>query len=139
MAENIQQRTRVDNWPSVLADRIEHWRHVPLIYGESDCLQVCGDVVYHLTGVDYRDVFPKYSSKAGAEEILAAVGGLAALISSVLGQRKHPSKAMRGDVVVASVSEGYVAGICLGAVWAGPTEAGLAFLPMSTAIAAWSV
>lgn len=132
-------RVRVDNWPGVLAARVEHWRHIPMEYGKSDCLQMCGDFVFHLTGIDYRDQFPTYTSKEAAEEILAAVGGIVALITSVMGPRKHPSKAMRGDVIVASVDEGHVAGICLGAVWVGPTSSGLAFLPMSAAIAAWSV
>ena len=131
---------RVAGWPQILADRVEHWRDIPLVYGESDCLQFCADVVQALTGEDHSGSFPAYSSQLGAAKILVEAGGIKPLISAVLGKSKHPSKAMRGDVVVSIGADGMeCAGICLGVNWAGPTESGIGFFSMTAAVAAWTV
>lgn len=111
-----------------------------LEYGKTDCLQFCADVVKAITGTDHLDKFPVYDSQLAAAKILVEAGGLRPLISSVLGDEKPAAWAKRGDVVVCVDSNGdQHAGICLGPVWAGPTEAGLIFPPMTKAIAAWTV
>jgi hypothetical protein len=131
---------RVDNWPLILAERVEAWRTVPLVYGKSDCLQFCADVVKSITGENHLDKFPIYGSRHQAASILIDAGGIRPLISSILGGEKPPSFARRGDVVVALGADGLeAAGICLGAHFANPSDDGLRFWPMTAAIAAWTV
>lgn len=130
---------RVANWPIVLAEVIEEWRYLPLSYGTVDCFQFCGTMYQRLTGVDHLSQFPPYDSREGAEEILAQHGGPQGLIESVLGTSKHPAYAQRGDIVLADFGDGLAPGICVGAHCCTPGPAGLVFVPMKRAVAAWSV
>lgn len=131
---------RVDNWPLALSDRIEAWRTIPLVYGSSDCLQFCADIVKAITGEDHLDKFPAYHSRREAAAILLKSGGMRGLVASVLGEEKPASLAQRGDVVVGTGADGQdVAGICLGATWAGPGPKGIEFRPMAAVVAAWTV
>jgi hypothetical protein len=130
--------TRVVNWQQVLADKIEEWRFRPFDYGSSDCWQFSGDVVLALTGIDYRDRFPRYQSCLQAYRILKGHGGMLGLARSVLGPEKHISQANEGDVVIGNFNHP-TAGICLGVRSAFPGEKGLEFHMTSLAVAAWSI
>lgn len=130
---------RVQNWPLVLAARVEEWRGRPFVYGSADCLQFAGDVVLALTGVDYRDRFPAYGSQDEAAAILAEHGGVAGLLTSLFGQPKPALQAQRGDLVAGDFGLGITAGVCLGVACCAPGAGGLVFLPTASAVAAWSV
>jgi hypothetical protein len=130
---------RVDNWPAVLADKVEEWRGRALDYGHADCFQFAGDVVLALTGLEHRDAFPEYVNRDEATDILREYGGPAGIITSVLGQPKSVGQAMRGDLVVADFGDGPAVGVCLGLHSCTPGIAGLVFVPTNTAISAWTV
>lgn len=130
---------RVANWPSILAAKIEEWRHRPFQYGSADCWQFAGDVILAITGVDYRDRFPKYESCRAALRILAERGGMLGLAESTFGQPKHVAFANEGDVVIGDFGNGLTAGICLGVNSCATGDKGLIFIPTSKVVAAWSI
>lgn len=130
---------RVSRWPDILAAKVEQWRGRALEFGVTDCCQFCADVVLALTGTDHRASFPAYASREEAGTILASRGGMAGLLTSVLGEPKPIAKAMRGDVVAADFGDGLAAGICIGVHCCAPGPKGLVFLPTAYAVAAWSV
>jgi hypothetical protein len=129
---------RVAQWQTILSQKVEEWRNRPFNYGNADCWQFAGDVVLALTGIDYRDRFPKYQSCLQALRILNKHGGMIGLARSVLGQEKHISQANEGDVVIGNFDRP-TAGICLGVCSAFPGEKGLEFHMTSSAIACWSI
>jgi hypothetical protein len=130
---------RVDNWPLILAEQVEAARLRPFAWGSWDCCQFAAETVLALTGVDYRDRFPLYQSADDAQILIAEHGGVQHLLSSVLGESKHPALAQRGDVVMGDFGDGLAAGICVGAHCCAVGQRGLVFMPMSRAVAAWSI
>lgn len=130
---------RVDNWPLILAEKVEEWRFRSFDWAASDCCQFAAEVVLALTGIDYREQFPRYESRQEAEEILTGLGGVPALVTSVLGEAKHSAFAQRGDVVACDFGDGIAVGICLGVECCAPGPKGLVFRPTLTAVSAWSI
>lgn len=130
---------RVLNWPQKLDAKVEEWRSRAFAWGTADCCQFAAEVVEAITGDDKRSLFPAYADEAAARAIIAANGGLSGLASAALGASKHPSRAMRGDVVLLDRGEGELIGICIGSRIVAPGLQGLEFAPMSCALAAWSV
>jgi hypothetical protein len=120
-----------------LATVIDAWRQRPLVYGSADCCQFVGECVLATRGVDYREEFPEYADEAEALGLIASYGSLLALVSDAFGDALHPSRARIGDPVVFEVDGNQVAGICVGVSIAAPSPNGLAFFPMTLAIAAW--
>lgn len=130
---------RVDGWQEKFSGEIVGWLRRPFSYGESDCFQFTASVVSAITGVDYRERFPKYESRETAEDILALNGGASGIVSSVFGEMKPPLHALAGDVIVADFGFGPTAGICVGPRICAPGPCGLIFLDLDHATAAWSV
>lgn len=130
---------RKPNWPAILAEKVEEWRNRPFDWVTWNCLLFPAAMVEALTGIDHRSTFPEFSTKQDALRIVTERGGIEALISSVLGESKAPSHAMRGDVVVCDFGEGITAGICLGLNCCAPGAQGLVFRRTLSAVAAWSV
>lgn len=130
---------RVDNWPLVLNQKVEEWRHVSLEYGGSDCFQFAAEVVLALTGVEHRGNFPRYASRAEAEAIIASHGGVSGIVTAALGASKPVARAMRGDLVFLDVGEGAAVGVCLGVNCCAPGPHGLVFKPTAVSIEVWSV
>lgn len=130
---------RVPNGPLVLAAKVEEWRYRPFVYGKTDCWQFPADVVLALTGVDYRDRFPRYNSCREALLILRRSGGMRGLATSVLGEPKPIALASQGDVVIGDFGRGDTAAICLGVHCAAPAAHGLAFPMTASASLAWSI
>lgn len=92
---------------------IERFVNSRLVYGETDCLQLCAAAVAAQCGCDHRLQFPEYHSKDEAEEILKAHGGLRSLIEGKLGAGLPGHMAQRGDIVLLRIG-GDCAGVCLG-------------------------
>jgi len=130
---------RVHGWPQKLDAKVEEWRSRAFAWGTVDCCQFAAEVVAALTGDDKRALFPAYTDEAEARAIIAAHGGLSGLVTAALGEQKHPSRAMRGDVVLLDRGQGELIGICIGARIVAPGLQGLEFAPMGCALAAWSV
>src|SRR5690348_1866580 len=70
----------------------------PLVWGVRDCVQFAADVVERYSG--RRPQLPKYSSEREAREIIAAGGGLEALVTRAIGPPIHPKDAQLGDIVL---------------------------------------
>lgn len=75
----------------------------PLIWGVNDCVQFAADAVRHYGG--RWPVLPKYASEREALKIIAAGGGLAALVTRELGQPIHLKHAQIGDVVLTAFGD----------------------------------
>lgn len=130
---------RVDNWPMVLATKIEEWRPRRLQYGLHDCFQFCADLHLALTGIDHLGAFPAYHSREEADEILAQYGGAQGLLTFLLGDPKPALHASRGDLIAADFGDGIAPGLCIGVHSCTVGPRGLVFIPTSRAIAAWTV
>lgn len=130
---------RDPRWPQSLAATVEGWRSRAFRWGRSDCWQFVGDAVLAMTGIDYRDRFPKYRTKREALEILAVAGDMKGLADSVWGPAIAPARAGEGDVVLLALDRGPTAGICLGPHCAAAAGRGLLFVPRTCITAAWSI
>ena len=125
-----------DFWLDALHATVEQYRNHPQKWGNWDCCQFAAECVLAMTGVDYRSKFPLYQSEAEALEIIGEHGGMAGLLSSVLGPPVPVARAMRGDIVELP---GNACAVCLGVMCAGTSPIGLRFRPTADALAAWSV
>jgi len=130
---------RCANSLDVLYAKIEEWRTRPFAYGSVDCCQFPADVVLALTGVDFREQFPTYATQEEAAAILATHGGMVGLLTSVLGEPVHVSRAKRGGVIACDFGDGIAAGICLGVKCCAPGARGLVERQTLDAVAAWSI
>lgn len=130
---------RISGWPGVLTARVEEWRHRPFAWGAADCCAFVADVTAAISGENRRSLFPAYATEAEANALLHEHGGMAGLLTRSFGPSKHPSRAMRGDVVMIDVGNGPTACICLGAVSCAMGVGGLVFVPTAAASAAWNV
>lgn len=130
---------RCANWTDVLYAVVAEWAFRPFAYGSVDCCQFPAAVVQAMTGVDFREQFPAYSTQEEAEAILAQHDGMVGLLTFALGESVHVSRAKRGDVVAADFGMGMAAGICLGVQSCAPGARGLVFMPTADAVAAWRV
>lgn len=130
---------RVENWPLILAAKVEEWRALPMAWGSVDCCQFCADMAQALTGTDHRALFPAYSSREEADAIIADAGGMQALLTRALGESKPIAWAMRGDVILADFGDGLAPGVCVGVMSCTTGPRGLVFIPTAQAICAFSV
>lgn len=130
---------RVHDWWGELTTFIRENRHRPREYGVWDCWQFTGAGILVMTGVDYRENFPTYSSLEEGLEILLAHGGAEAMMTELFSEPKHISRAQRGDLVVVDLGEGPAGGLCLGQQTATVSPAGIETVPTLTGLAAWTV
>lgn len=134
--------TRFPDWPARLVSSIEAARERPFSWsGGHDCCTFAADVVLALTGRDFAEPFRgRYSTRAEAVALVAARGGLEAVVTGCLGEPLPTALlAGRGDVVMVETPEGRALGVSVGekAACAGPQ--GLTFVPMSGWLAGWRV
>ena len=136
--------TRCQDWPEILADGLDARAAQPFAWGVNDCCTLACDVVLAMTGVDLMaDLRGSYSDEASAEAILAREGGLAAVaaraaLAAGLGDC-HAGFAQRGDVALVQHGNALAMGVIAGDAVAVPGPDGLAFLPLSAVLRAWSV
>ena len=131
---------RVHDWPERLALAVEAERQASFQWGVHDCCLFAADVVLAITGTDHAAIFRgRYDSEHGAMRLIAGHGSIEALITGLLGPAAHPSRAGRGDVVLADLALGPTLGICLGNECAFKAPEGLLFQPRAVAHLAWKV
>lgn len=132
---------RLPDWPARLDAAIEAARARPFAWGSMDCCLFAADVVHALTGEDHAAAFRgRYASRREAVALLATLGGLEAVLTSVLGPRLAQARqAQRGDVVLTRTPGGPAVGVCCGARAAFAAPTGLTFLPPSAWASAWRV
>ena len=127
------------NRKEIIDALVEDWRGRPLAYGVTDCFQWVATAVHALTGVDYRERFPKYASRDEADAIIGEAGGVAVLLIGCLGDPIPQGRATKGDIVVADFGDGLTPAVCLGLNCCTPSPRGLSFIPTARAVAAWAV
>jgi hypothetical protein len=128
---------RVEKWTVALAAELLAAKDRPFAYGSHDCLQFVAGCVRAITGVDHAAGFGEYTDPA---ELLAEHGGVAGILTDILGEMRHPSEACEGDVVLAEIGGRESAGVCTGAKFAFAREPqGLAWLPRSMLTGCWKV
>lgn len=121
---------------ALLAEFLRENRTRGFSWGTWDCAQFCAEWVKRLTGIDHRAAFGAYQDESAASEVLSAHGGLTALVSAVF-EEVHPSKARRGDLVLAG--EDIALGICIGVQSAHVSKDGLVYRKTLDSVRAWSV
>lgn len=136
---------RAEDWDLKLFAYVEEAHQKRFEYGGFDCLLFAAGAVLAQTGIDYAEPFRGYDSKISAYRIIAGYGSIEAMITSLLGREPvHPSRAMRGDVVIGDVpliegESGDCVGVCLGTHCAFPKDIGLRMLSRSVARLAWRI
>lgn len=99
---------RLRGWELRLVEVIEDHGAAPFVWGKSDCLTLCADVVLALTGEDPMQLYRgSYSSAAEARRLLGSEGfadvgeALAAQFEEVA-----PAMARRGDIGIVETQVG---------------------------------
>lgn len=72
-------------------------------WGVSDCVQMCADSWELETGS--RPDLPTYGSEREAKRLIAAGGGLEAMVNGVLGPPVHKKHAEAGDIVLTAFGQ----------------------------------
>lgn len=131
------QLTRVEQWPTLLAEAIEAARTTPFSWGTHDCATWAFTVAAKLRGTEEPEWLGRYTTRAGAARALKSAGvTLEQMGTEILGDPlASPLLAQRGDVVFA----GGAYGICVGRDIAQIAESGLVFVPLGAAQLAWRV
>lgn len=97
---------RKDNWPELLSAYLSERRKMPFKWGENDCLQFASRCVERLTGDNFYEEYLGYTTKEGAEAVLAEHGGVIAIITRYLGQgTRNFLTATRGDLAIIKMPE----------------------------------
>lgn len=133
-------KTRVGNWPELLAEYVEQRRKEPFAWGSNDCCIFAADWVQACTGTDYASAWRgRYTGELGAARFLKEAGGLEALVDSLAFQRVARSLVGRGDVVAQEGGRGPTLGICLGASAVFVHDNGLIFGAIQNVQSAWRI
>ncbi|MGE8366993.1 DUF6950 family protein [Cupriavidus sp.] len=131
---------RFEDWPTRLAEFIEVRRERDFSWGESDCCLFVCDAIEAMTGSDpgarWRGL---YTTEKGARRVLRDNGGVDGIATMVLGPAMPPALAGRGDVALIDTPYGDALSVCLGGLIAAQGQAGIEFMDMDKAKAAWKV
>lgn len=130
---------RFHDWPQLQAANVNAWRPRRFDYGRADCFQFAAAHVLAITGVDYRDRFPRYRTELGAARILARQGGVVGILTPIFGDPIPLRCVGRGDLVAAELEHGLTVGVCLGVYSCAPGAEGLLFFRTALAAHAWRI
>jgi len=108
-------------------------------WGVHDCCISAANIALAITGTDPADPHRGYKTEEEANEIIAGYGSLAEMVTALVGPEIHPSRAKRGDFVMASLANGDTIGVCLGPMCAFAGPIGWVFEPRSVATTAWRI
>ena len=130
---------RSQDWPIILARKIEEAEHEPFEWGVNDCCLWVAFIIEAMTGIDYakdfRDI--KYAEKDIKE--LLNNKSLKVTIVSILGNPININFAKRGDVVLGSFKNRETLGICIGEKTAFKSPKGLHQVPTLSCECAWRI
>jgi hypothetical protein len=98
------------------------WRSTAFAWGFTDCQMSCADFGLWVTGSDPARLWRgTYCTEEGARAVIAAAGGVVAMMGQGLGMIGAQSILGRsdprcGDIVCAKFSDAEIGGLCLGRV-----------------------
>ena len=137
---------RFEHWERRLAAIVDKYSRLPHEWGRCDCTTFAAEAVWCSTQKDPAAPWRrKYSDEAGAMALIAAHGGLEAMIEHALAragiraERIAPAFAQRGDLCLMGGEGPPAVGICVGAEIAGKSIAGLERRPLSAATVVWAI
>lgn len=115
--------------------------HAAFRWGRRDCCLWAANVVRAMTGIDPAVRWRGYRTRAAAEALMAANGGVEGLIASALaGREVAPTRAQRGDVVLLRQDGAEAAGVvALDGRIATQGRRGIVVLPRAAALRAWRI
>lgn len=128
---------RVPGWQEALQQLMQSAHGRRFRWGYHDCCQFIARASYAITGVDRREIFARYTTRAGAEAILATTGGMEGLLTLAFGEPVHPSRAGQGDCVLAEIGNGLQPALCMGLNSYAPGRRHLVQVPTLAAVKAW--
>jgi len=128
------------DWPEILAYRVESMVGVSFEWGKTDCCMFAADIVAAMTGIDYAAEFRgRYKTMRGAARLLRKKS-LVEIMDGKLHRTKHPK---RGDVVLIdeTITQQPIPalGVCLGRHIVLMGDDGIEYLPVGTETIAWDV
>lgn len=130
--------TRFENWPEILADKIEQARDTPFSWGTHDCALFCADIILAMSGSDLaHDLRGRYKTESGALKRIRKLGFKN--LEELVNERLEPvpiTCAQRGDLVL---HHNGALGICDGFVSWFVTPEGLTRVKTLTFEKAWKV
>ena len=127
---------RVTNWRDELHAVFAAAQGRRFRWGRHDCCQFAAKCVRAVSGYESRLQFPKYRTRAEAEQILAKVGGIRELITIALGSPVPVARAGVGDIVLMHGHLGLQPMVCMGLESFGPGMRNLQPWPTAMALAA---
>lgn len=127
-----------------LWETIEAHRLLPFRWGgrddSHDCCTFVASCIDAMSGTRYVDaLLEHYVDEPTAKAYIESGGGLAAVISSYLGEPKRIGFMGRGDAAIVVQGETELVGICIGDHVIAAGLKGLVQISRSLATAAWSV
>ena len=133
---------RVDHWEAALDREVARARRESFDWPSHNCALWAARVVEAITGEDV--LATAYRNLPRTERAIYAVltgedGTLRDAVTAALGEEKPAMEARRGDVVMLSLDNRLIVGVCLGAKVAAVGPTGLRTRPITEAVAAWSV
>jgi hypothetical protein len=129
---------RFQNWPELLAEKIERSRELSFAWGIHDCALFCADAIFAMTGIDLAsDLRGTYKTEKGAQRRIRTLGfeSLEALVSERL-ESIPIVQAGRGDLVL---HHNGALGICDGLTSWFVTPSGLTRVKTLSFEKAWRV
>lgn len=132
---------RLPDWHPRLTAYLGKITPVAFRMGSQDCALFAAGAVEAMTGHDpaagFRGTYTDL--KTGLKRLKAAGFDSHVQIADRLFERVHPAFAQVGDLALIEVSEGYALGVVAGELLACLNPQGLAWMPRSAAVAAWTV
>lgn len=132
---------RLPDWHPRLTAYLGKITPVAFRMGSQDCALFAAGAVEAMTGHDpaagFRGTYTDL--KTGLKRLKAAGFDSHVQIADRLFERVHPAFAQVGDLALIEVSEGYALGVVAGEMLACLNPQGLAWMPRSAAVAAWTV
>lgn len=118
---------------------LNKWRKRNFDYGDADCCQFAGFIVYELTGKNFLQGFG-YRSEDEAEKIINSFGDLELTASSVLGSPEAKFESLDdGSPVLCALPYGTLMGIKLGNVVIALGKKGFINIPSSMFKVGWNI
>ncbi len=137
----MTETRRGSDWPERLFAEIGRASKRQFEFGKHDCCLFAANCIKAMTGKDPARGFRRYRSELGAYKLIRRqwAGKLENIATGPAGGTEIPvSMAQRGDLVLAVLKDTDALGICVGSEAAFASD-GVAYLPMSECVKAWSI